>query len=123
MRIHEPIHLNLHHPFPSLHTTPKPKPTPTPTNPNSTRKPLKRFTLAGAAQLDKPLLWIWRELFVSLLSTRTQQNAVEGGKGREEEMVLRMLGDIEGAWGWRALERVWYGGRKGEGFFLACSCL
>jgi hypothetical protein len=83
------------------------------------QKVIKSFHLSGANHLDTVLLWLWRELFVSLLACRTADAGVadldlgmgakEGGGG--EELVKEMLDDIERAKNWKALERILYGGK------------
>jgi hypothetical protein len=143
-------------PFPKP-TTPNPTSNPFPRyksksqkqNKPSPPKPIKKFTLTGAPELYRPLLWIWRELFVSLLSTcdpttptptpiftpgeregkgrLRELGAVECGKEdgdgkrkKEEvdEMIGRMLADIERVKGWRGVQRVLSGGRVCEFFFF-----
>ncbi|KAJ7476955.1 hypothetical protein B0H11DRAFT_2234915 [Mycena galericulata] len=64
-------------------------------------KIVKTFTLAGPRNIDRALLWIWRDLFVSLLA-----------KGKNTEKVPEMLSDIEECLDWQALERMLYGGSR-----------
>jgi hypothetical protein len=94
----------------------------------SGRKPIKTFRLTGANRLDEVLLWLWRELFVSLLAGSSSPSSSkktsgggrgsegegkegEEGKAHEMQLVDAMLADIERVKGWRALERVLFGGR------------
>jgi hypothetical protein len=65
-------------------------------------KVVKTFSLTGANSIDEVLLWIWRDLFVSLLAN---------GAKRDKKMVPEMLVDIERVFGWNALERLLYGGK------------
>lgn len=65
-------------------------------------KIVKSFSLTGAHNIDEALLWIWRDLFVSLLAN--------GGK-HDKKMIPEMLADIERVFGWGALERLLYGGK------------
>ncbi|KAJ6465960.1 hypothetical protein C8R47DRAFT_46096 [Mycena vitilis] len=60
---------------------------------------IKQFNLAGPRDIDRALLWIWRDLFVSMLA-----------KGIRVEKIPAMLTDIEESLGWQALERLLYGG-------------
>ncbi|KAJ7123199.1 hypothetical protein C8R44DRAFT_785527 [Mycena epipterygia] len=62
-------------------------------------KTIKEFSLAGARNIDRALLWIWRDLFVSMLA-----------KGKHAEKIPEMLADIEDSLDWHALERMLYGG-------------
>ncbi|EMD41137.1 hypothetical protein CERSUDRAFT_111704 [Gelatoporia subvermispora B] len=66
-------------------------------------KHVKTFNINGAHNLEDVLLFIWRDLFLSLLAT--------GGDKLKQE-VPAMLDEIEDLMGWNALERILYGGRK-----------
>jgi hypothetical protein len=50
------------------------------------------------------LLWIWRDLFVSLFSK---------GSKRDRDKIPDMLEDIENFLGYDGLERLLYGGESG----------
>ena len=63
---------------------------------------IKHFTLQGPQSVDRILLWIWRDLFVTLLTS---------GTARDKEKIPDMLEDIEEAIGVESLERLLYGGR------------
>ncbi|KDR74299.1 hypothetical protein GALMADRAFT_250097 [Galerina marginata CBS 339.88] len=63
---------------------------------------LKRFSVLGPQNVDRILLWIWRDLFVSLLAE---------GSERDKKRVPDLLEDIESVMGVHALERLLYGGR------------
>ncbi|KAJ7250403.1 hypothetical protein C8J57DRAFT_1437761 [Mycena rebaudengoi] len=63
-------------------------------------KAIKTFSLAGPSTIDRVLLWVWRDLFLSMLS----QGQTRG--------IPDMLEDIEEGLDWRALERILYGGSK-----------
>ncbi|OCH93273.1 hypothetical protein OBBRIDRAFT_339305 [Obba rivulosa] len=66
-------------------------------------KRIKTFEINGAHNLEEVLLFIWRDLFLSLLAT--------GGE-KLKRQVSEMLEEIEDLMGWTALERILYGGRK-----------
>ncbi|KAF8954252.1 hypothetical protein BDZ97DRAFT_492351 [Flammula alnicola] len=68
-------------------------------------KIVKRFSVMGPQNLDRILLWIWRDLFVSLFAKGTE---------REKKKVPDFLEDIEALLGVHALERLLYGGRPSE---------
>jgi len=68
-------------------------------------KIVKTFALRGAHNIDQVLLWIWRDLFVSM-------SASGGRRGRTK--IPQMLVDIEDVLGWQALERLLYGGKDRE---------
>ncbi|KAJ6544237.1 hypothetical protein B0H19DRAFT_1170030 [Mycena capillaripes] len=62
---------------------------------------IKQFNLAGPSNIDRALLWIWRDLFLSMFA-----------KGIRTEKIPGMLSDIEEILGWKGLERMLYGGSK-----------
>ncbi|KAJ7667080.1 hypothetical protein B0H17DRAFT_1336198 [Mycena rosella] len=64
-------------------------------------KIIKKFSLAGPRGIDRALLWIWRDLFVSMFA-----------KGKHTEKIPEMLADIEEYLNWEALELMLYGGSK-----------
>ncbi|KZT13272.1 uncharacterized protein LAESUDRAFT_669733 [Laetiporus sulphureus 93-53] len=66
-------------------------------------KRVKTFELNGAQNIDMILQFIWRDLFLSMLATNGPRHIGQ---------IPSMLDDIEELLGWRALERVLYGGRK-----------
>lgn len=66
-------------------------------------KRVKTFNINGAHNLEEVLLFIWRDLFLSLFAT--------GGE-KLKKQVPQMLEEIEDSMGWSALERILYGGRK-----------
>ncbi|KAH9949186.1 hypothetical protein B0H21DRAFT_157497 [Amylocystis lapponica] len=66
-------------------------------------KRVKTFDINGAHNLAEVLYYIWRDLFLSLLST---------GSSRQISMIPEMLDDIKDLMGWNSLERMLYGGRK-----------
>ncbi|KAF5372000.1 hypothetical protein D9615_008131 [Tricholomella constricta] len=65
-------------------------------------KVMKSFSLRGPHTIHKALLWIWRELFVSLSAYGTSS-----AKRRMPEMIE----DLEAILSWRALESLLYGGK------------
>lgn len=69
---------------------------------NRERRTIKIFNIHGAEHIDRPLLWIWRDLFLSLLSS---------SHGHQKDLIPEMLGDIEHTMNWKAVERVLYGGK------------
>ncbi|KAH9483193.1 hypothetical protein JR316_0005297 [Psilocybe cubensis] len=68
-------------------------------------KVVKRFSLMGPQNIDAVLLWIWRDLFVSLLAN---------GNESDKKKLPDFLEDVESTLGIGALERVLYGGRTTE---------
>ncbi|KAG5638232.1 hypothetical protein H0H81_001106 [Sphagnurus paluster] len=64
-------------------------------------KVVKSFTLRGPHTIQRALLWIWRELFVSLAAY---------GSAPAKKKMPEMLEDIESILGWSALEPLLYGG-------------
>ena len=67
-------------------------------------KTVKHMSILGPQNIDRVLLWIWRDLFVSLFS--------RGSKG-EIDKIPEMLEDIEILLGVDGLERLLYGGESG----------
>lgn len=69
----------------------------------SSGKVVKSFHFTGAHNLQRVMLWIWRDLFVVMLAdgTKCQKSAIPD-----------MLDDIRAEFGWNALERLLYGGKK-----------
>lgn len=64
-------------------------------------KLVKSFALRGPQTMSKVLLWIWRELFVSMSAY---------GTFPAKKKMPEMIEDIESVMGWEALERLLYGG-------------
>ncbi|KAJ7226627.1 hypothetical protein B0H12DRAFT_1205242 [Mycena haematopus] len=62
-------------------------------------KIIKQFNLAEPRSIDRALLWIWRDLFVSMFA-----------EGIDTKKIPGMLSDIEEILGWEALERMLCGG-------------
>ena len=62
------------------------------------------MSVLGPQNIDRVLLWIWRDLFVSLFSK---------GSKRDKDKVPEMLEDIETLLGVDGLERLLYGGEAG----------
>jgi len=71
---------------------------------DSAGKTVKHMSVLGPQNIDRVLLWIWRDLFVSMLSK---------GSKREKDKVPEMLEDIESLLGIDGLERLLYGGDTG----------
>ncbi|KAF8549276.1 hypothetical protein OG21DRAFT_1515384 [Imleria badia] len=69
----------------------------------STGKLVKSFMLNGAHNLENVILWIWRDLFITILATGTR---------RQKSIVPDMLDDIRILLGWRSLEQLLRGGSK-----------
>lgn len=59
------------------------------------------MSVLGPQNIDRVLLWIWRDLFISLFSK---------GSKREKDKIPEMLEDIENSLGVDGLERLLYGG-------------
>lgn len=68
-------------------------------------KVVKSFSFIGPNAVVEALLWIWRDLFVSLSAY---------GTPFAREQMPEMLEDIETLLGWPALERLLYGGKNCE---------
>ena len=71
----------------------------------STGEVKKEFNLDGASQLSEILLWIWRDMVLALLELRGEHAT---------PFVEEILGDIDRALGWEALEALLKGGKGGE---------
>lgn len=69
----------------------------------SSGKVVKSFHFTGAHNLQRVMLWIWRDLFVVMLADGTK---------RQKSAIPDMLDDIRAEFGWNALERLLYGGQK-----------
>ncbi|KAG1840931.1 hypothetical protein DFJ58DRAFT_732682 [Suillus subalutaceus] len=69
----------------------------------SSGKVVKSFHFTGAHNLQRVMLWIWRDLFVVMLADGTK---------RQKSAIPDMLDDIRTEFGWNALERLLYGGQK-----------
>ncbi|KAF9236903.1 hypothetical protein BU15DRAFT_63625 [Melanogaster broomeanus] len=69
----------------------------------SSGKLVKSFCLTGAHNLERVMLWIWRDLFLMILAT---------GSKRQRTSMPEMLDDIQSLLGWRALEHLLHGGRR-----------
>jgi hypothetical protein len=68
---------------------------------------IKTFSLCGAHNLDEALLWIWRDLFLSILANE---------ESSDRNSITPMLQDIEELMGWCGVMRVLAGGNH-------CKCL
>ncbi|KAJ7601158.1 hypothetical protein C8J56DRAFT_1157385 [Mycena floridula] len=66
-------------------------------------KIVKQFNFNGPRTMDRLLLWVWRELLVSI--------STSGGTLARKTYIPDMLMDIENILGWEALERMVYGGK------------
>ncbi|KIK51217.1 hypothetical protein GYMLUDRAFT_252249 [Collybiopsis luxurians FD-317 M1] len=64
-------------------------------------KLIKRFSYSNIQSMDKVLLWMWRELFVSM--------SASGGR-QARKKISEMLVDIEDTFGWKSLAKVLHGG-------------
>ncbi|KAF8121420.1 hypothetical protein EV363DRAFT_1421354 [Boletus edulis] len=69
----------------------------------SSGKLVRSFMLNGAHNLENVILWIWRDLFMTILATGTK---------RQRSVVPDMIDDIRVLLGWRALEQLLRGGSK-----------
>ena len=63
---------------------------------------IKDFSVLGPQGVERVVLWIWRDLFVSLLAR---------GSNWDKQRVPEMMENIVSALDWRALERLLYGGK------------
>lgn len=64
---------------------------------------VKSFEINGAHNIEEVLLFIWRDMFLSLLGYGTR---------RQIARIPEMLEEIEELLGWTGLDRLLYGGRK-----------
>ncbi|EIN04289.1 hypothetical protein PUNSTDRAFT_93003 [Punctularia strigosozonata HHB-11173 SS5] len=64
---------------------------------------VRAFELNGAHQIENVLLWIWRDMFLTMLALN---------KPRVAKAIPEMLADIELILGWPAVEKVLYGGKR-----------
>lgn len=71
----------------------------------TTGQRVKTFEINGAHNLEEALLFIWRDLFLSLLAH---------GTPNQISKIPEMMDEIEDLLGWDSLERLLYGGRKCE---------
>ncbi|KAG1762328.1 hypothetical protein EV702DRAFT_1164299 [Suillus placidus] len=69
----------------------------------SSGKVVKSFHFTGAHNLERVMLWIWRDLLVVMLADGTK---------RQKSAIPDMLDDIRANFGWNTLERLLYGGQK-----------
>lgn len=70
---------------------------------------MKRFYINGAVHLEDVTLFIWRDMFLSMLAHGSKQH---------KDMIPRMLGDIEDTMNWKAVVRLMFNKPQGEGEFL-----
>lgn len=68
-------------------------------------KVVKRFSVVGPQNIHRILLWIWRDLFVSLFADGTE---------KDKQRVPDLLEDIESVLGVSSLERLLYGGKPSK---------
>lgn len=71
---------------------------------DKTGNTVKHMSVLGPQNIDRVLLWVWRDLFVSMFSK---------GSKREKDKIPEMLEDIESLLGVDGLERLLYGGETG----------
>lgn len=69
---------------------------------NKDGKVVKRFSVVGPQNINRILLWIWRDLFVSLFADGTE---------KDKQRVPDLLEDIESVLGVSSLEGLLYGGK------------
>lgn len=67
-------------------------------------KIVQKFHVIGPQQIDQILLWIWRDVLVSIFVAGTQ---------KDKDKVPDFLIDIESVFGVTALERLLQGGKTG----------
>ena len=72
---------------------------------NKNGKVVKRFSVVGPQNINRILLWIWRDLFVSLFADGTEN---------DKKRVPDLLEDIESVLGVSSLERLLYGGKPSK---------
>jgi hypothetical protein len=66
---------------------------------------VRSFAYKGANHTSRILLWIWRDLFLSMLASNPPP---------ESKKVMEMLSEIDNSMGWLYVHRLLYGGRKCE---------
>jgi hypothetical protein len=74
---------------------------------NKSGKVIKDFSVSGPRGVERVLLWVWRDLFVSLFAR---------GTSWDKKMATEMMEAIETVLDWTALERLLYGGKHCEFF-------
>ncbi|KAF8665748.1 hypothetical protein AX16_000196 [Volvariella volvacea WC 439] len=72
---------------------------------NRQREVVKSFSLTGTQALEDSLLWIWRDVLVSLYAK---------GSKNDEAKVAQMLDDIETSTSWRRVLALLVGGKRRE---------
>ncbi|KAL1672068.1 hypothetical protein EV122DRAFT_225422 [Schizophyllum commune] len=65
---------------------------------NSTGTTVQVFNIAGLLDIDAAVLWIWKELFTSLLASTSIQGV--------DNLVQEMLNDITDMLGWASLQKM-----------------
>jgi hypothetical protein len=93
-------HLNVQDPPPAK---------PSETDDPSLTKVVKRWSLSGPQELPNVLLWIWRDLFVSLFAHSSEET-----KGKDNSEVYRMIQEMAQAMGIDSLHKVLRGGVGGK---------
>jgi hypothetical protein len=64
---------------------------------------VKLFEIGGGQNIESIILWIWRDVFLTMLAA---------DRPRYPEVIGEMLGEIEEVLGWKVLERILYGGKQ-----------
>jgi sugar-specific transcriptional regulator TrmB len=71
---------------------------------------VKRFSMTGIEQIHRIIFWVWREMMVSAMGNNITVS------------IAHYLSDIEQMLGWRSLEKVLTGGRRGSPSFCLWAC-
>ena len=62
----------------------------------------KEFTEVGLYNVESAILWVWRDVFLSLLSSKNSKIIIK--------MIPEFLAEVDDILGWRGLERLVAGG-------------
>lgn len=62
----------------------------------------KEFTEVGLYNVESAVLWVWRDVFLSLLSSKHNKVIIE--------LVPELLAEVDEILGWKGLERLVAGG-------------
>ena len=66
---------------------------------------VRTFSFKGAHHTSRILLWVWRDLFLSMLASNPPP---------DRKRILDMLAEIDHSLGWQYVHRLLFGGRKCE---------
>lgn len=73
---------------------------------------IKEFTEVGLYNVESGILWVWREVFISLLASKSNKTLVK--------LLPELLAEVDDILGWRGLERLIAGGES-RAWSVSCS--